>query len=447
MTGTGGTTGVPCQPDIPAQRAATSAYIPNQVLPYAETYTLTIQRTFGSNYTAEVGYVGTRGIHLPTQIQLNVQPKVTAANQLFTVVGSNTLVPAGKSATTLANIQALSNILPAYLAAGFTGKITSYQPFSGSNYNALVTNLTRRLQNGSSDYIVYTWSKTMDDATDEVFATVLTPRRQQDSQCISCDYSRSALDRTNRISLEIFYDLPFYKHSGSFVMKNLVGNWAISPIYTYESPEYATVLSGVNSNLNGDSGAAIDRPNINPNGVKGTATGVIPVVNPALQANCVNSSGVFVPQYNAANGAGGTLYTACAADTIGYSAGSIVSVPNGTAAQNTFATSNAYYVQAGAGTLPTAGRNTLPVRPIDNLDLAAYKRFTLHEHYSIEFGVQAFNVLNHPQYQPGSVDNVNGPSYTSSYSFQTVTSAAFNHPEKIFLNNARTMQLTGKISF
>jgi len=446
---TGPGTTAPCNPDIPSQRAATSAYLPNQILPYAETYTLTIQRTFGSNYTAEVGYVGTRGIHLATQDQINVQPRVTKANQLFTVVGSNTLVPAGSGATTLANIQALSNIVPAYLAAGFTGKITSYQPYSSSNYNGLVANLTRRLQNGLQMNLSYTWSKTMDDATDEVFATVLTPRRQQDSQCIACDWSRSALDRTHRISLELYYDLPFYKHSDSFVKKNLIGNWAISPIYTYESPEYATALSGVNSNLNGDSGAAIDRPNINPNGVKGTATGVVPVVNPALQANCVNSSGVFVPQYNAANGAGGTLYTACAADTIGYSAGSIVSGPglNPPPSLNTFATSNAYYVQAGPGTLPTAGRNTLPIRPIDNIDLAAYKRFTVHEHYSIEFGAQAFNILNHPQYQPGSVDNVNGPSYTSSYSFQTVTSAAFNHPEKIFLNNARTMQLTGKISF
>ena len=118
----------------------------------------------------------------------------------------------------------------------------------------------------------------MDDATAEVFATVLTPRRQQDSQCISCDYSRSALDRTHRrcLSPEALYDLPYYKHSNSFVMKNLVGNWLISPIYTYESPEYATVLSGVNSNLNGDSATAIDRAIINPTGNKALGTGVKP---------------------------------------------------------------------------------------------------------------------------------------------------------------------------
>ena len=165
------------------------------------------------------------------------------------------------------------DIVPTGSAAGFTGKITSYQPYSQSNYNGFVANLTRRFQGGLQMNLSYTWSKTMDDATAEVFATVLTPRRQQNSQCIACDYSRSALDRTNRITLEALWDLPYFKHSDSFVMRNVVGNWTVAPIYTYESPEYATVLSGVNSNLNGDSGTAIDRPSSTRNGVKGTGSG------------------------------------------------------------------------------------------------------------------------------------------------------------------------------
>lgn len=381
------------------QRAATSAFLPNQVTPYAETYTLTVQRTFGSAYTAEIGYVGTRGIHLATQDQINVQARVNKSNQLPTFVGNNVLVPAGSNATNLAAIQALSNIVPTWANAGFTGKITSYQPWSSSNYNGLVTNLTRRFERGLQMNLSYTWSKTMDDATAEVFATVLTPRRPQDSQCVKCDYGRSALDRTHRVSLEAFWDLPYYKNSNSFLMRNVVGNWKIVPIYTYESPEYATALSGVNSNLNGDSGAAIDRPMINPNGVKGTATGVNPILN---------------------NG-----------NIVGYSA----------------INPNAYYVQAGSGTLPTAARNTLPIRPINNVDLSAFKRISFLERYSFEFGAQAFNVLNHAQYIPGTVDNVNATSYTTGYNFQTVTSSFFNRPDKVFTNNARTMQLSLKFAF
>jgi hypothetical protein len=385
---------------LAAQRAATSAYLPDQILPYAETYTLTVQRNLGTAYTAEIGYIGTRGIHLPTQDQINIQPRVNSTNVLPTFAGTTVLEAAGSGATTLAAIQAGSNIVPAWRAAGFTGKITSYQPFSGSNYNAFIANLTRRLQRGLQMNLSYTWSKTMDTATAEVFATVLTPRRPQNSQCISCEYSRSALDRTHRLSLEVLYDVQAYKHSNNFLLRNVVGNWLIAPIYTYESPEYATVLSGVNSNLNGDTGAAIDRTIINPSGVKGTGSAVTAISN--------------------GNG-----------DVIGYRA----------------VNPNAYYIQAGSGTLPNSARNTLPIRPIDNLDLGLYKRLTVHEHYTLEIGIQAWNALNHPQYQPGTVDNVNGPTYTSSYNFQTVSNAFFNRPEKQFLNNARNMQLSGKFIF
>jgi hypothetical protein len=273
--------------------------------------------------------------------------------------------------------------------------------------------VTRRFIDGLQANLSYTWSKTMDDATAEVFSTTLTPRRPQNSQNVNADYSRSALDRTHRISLEAVYDFQ-YKRSNSFLMKNLVGNWTIAPIYTYESPEYATVLSNVNSNLNGDS-TAIDRPIINPNGKRGTATTVVPQFASNLANLCQPSD----------NGQ-------CANNTVGYIA----------------VDPNAYYIQAGAGTLPTASRNTLPTRPINNIDMSAYKRLTFHEHYSFEFGAQAYNVLNHAQYTPGTVGNINQTSNTTSViNFQKVDNAFFGQPGKVFQNNARTMQLSGKFFF
>ncbi len=407
-----GGTGVATFSSVAKQRAATSATVPDQVLPYAETYTLTVQRTIGSAYTAEVGYVGTRGIHLATQDQINVQPRVTTANQLTTVLTGPTTVSAAPNASTLAQIQALSRIVPAWQAAGFTSPITSYQPFSQSDYNGLVTNLQRRYQNGLQANVSYTWSKTMDDATAEVFATVLTPRRAQNSQCISCDYSRSALDATHRFTAEVIYDVPFFKHS-SFLMKNLVGNWAVAPIYTYQSPEYATVLSGVNSNLNGDSGAAIDRTIINPTGVKGTSS----KVTAQYASNLANLCKPGVTQ--------------CAANTVGYVA----------------VNPNAYYIQAGAGTLPNSSRNTLPVRPINDVDVSATKKLTFFDHYNFNFSAQVFNILNHAQYIPGSIDSVAVNSYTSSYAFQTAGNSAFNQPQKAFGNNPRSVVLNAKFLF
>jgi hypothetical protein len=174
----------------------------------------------------------------------------------------------------------------------------------------------------------------------------------------------------------------------------------------------------VNSNLNGDS-TAIDRPIVNPNGVKGTGSGVSPVYSATLAGNC-QTTPPTVP-----------APTQCSGNLVGY----VATNPN------------AYYIQAGAGTLPNAARNTLPIRPIDNVDLSASKRFNITERVAFQFQAQAFNVLNHPQYIPGSINQVNSNGFTSSTQFQDVSSPAFNQPQLLFNSNARTMQLAAKLSF
>ena len=51
-----------------------------------------------------------------------------------------------------------------------------------------------------------------------------------------------------------------------------MGNWNIAGTYTFQSPEYATVQSGVDSNLNNDT--AGDRAIVNPAGAANTSSGV-----------------------------------------------------------------------------------------------------------------------------------------------------------------------------
>ena len=413
---------------IADQRAATSAYLPvNQIPPYAENWTLGVQHVFRNVYTAEVRYVGTRGIHLPTQDQINVQPKVTVANQIPTLMSAPSSGSLTGYTNNLAAIQALSYIVPAWghpsdfaTNGGFTGKITSYRPLSQSNYNGLQASLNRRFTNGLLLNFSWTWSKAMDDATAATFSTVLTPRRPQDSQNVAADYSRSALDRTHRITLVAVYDLPFFKTS-SWLLKNTLGNWEVAPIYTYESPEYFTVLSGVNSNLNGDS-TAISRALFNVKGVAHTGSGVTAYANPNLAGNCDPATTTTDPN--------GTIL--CNADLVAYVANN----------------PNARYITAGAGTLPTSQRNTEPINPINDFDATAIKRFNLGESRSFEFQVQAYNLLNHAQYIPGSINNVTNPqTNTLSLSYQTASSSAFGQAGKFFKANARTMQLTLKFNF
>lgn len=406
---------------IADQRAATSAWLPiDQKLPYAENWTLGVQHVFAHDYTLEVRYVGTRGIHLPTQIQANVQAKVTAENQLKTYLDAPSVGELGGLSNTLKAVENLSNILPAWEDAGFTGKITSYQPQSSSNYNGLAVSLHRQFTNGLLLSASWTWSKTMDNATAATYSTVLTPRRPQDSQNLANDYSRSALDRTHRVTIAAVYDLPFFK-TGNWLLRNTAGNWEISPIYTYESPEYFTTLSGVNSNLNGDS-SAIDRPLFNANGKAHTGTGVTAYANPNLVSLCPATDSPTLDPNNT---------QLCDEDLVAY-------VANDPTAR---------YITAAKGMLPTASRNTEPTRPINNFDATAIKRFSLGEARSFEFQAQAYNVFNHAQHTPGSVDNVTNTGFTSTINYQTVSNAGFNQPGKFFKANARTMQLALKFTF
>ena len=424
--------------DFPAQRRATSAFVPNQKLPYAETYNLTIQQVFAKLYTLEIGYLGTRGIHLPVQAQLNRQAATDATHNLPIYTSLPTQAQLDNLTQNIASIQGIlkkrgnpvRSYVPAYANAGFGptdsadpnsySTITSYQPFGASNYNALEAQLTRRFQEGLLLNVAYTWSKSMDNSTAEVFSTILTPRRPESLQGISNDYSRSALDHTHRLTAEVIYDLPFFKTNHNWAMKNLVSNWEIVPIYTYESPEYATVQSNTDSNLNGD--AAPDRTIFNPNGVKGTGSGVY---------SLANTKGDTVAYYN----------------------------PN----------PNAQYTTAGQGVLTSSGRNTLSLRPEDNLDLTLVKRFNITERYALELQAQAYNVLNHSQYIPGTLNDIAGSAgapvtsaaehnlvipgsvvkYDPSKSLaqQPTSNALFNHPELVFQNNARTMQLVAKFNF
>lgn len=378
-------------------RAATAGYVPNQTLPYTETWNLGVQHSFGGKYTAEIRYVGTRGIHLPVQDQLDKQSKVTPTQFLPTYLTAPTQAQLDSLTTTLTQLNAISAILPAYKAAGFVNSITSYQPFGHSIYHGLQTQLNRTLTNGLQFQAAWTWSHTLDDSTAEVFSTQLTPRRPQDSQNVGREFSTSALDRRHRVSLELMYDLPFFKNS-NWLAKNVIGNWEFVPVWQFQTPEYYTAQSGTDSNLNGDS--APDRTVFNANGVPGTGSAVTALKNTA--------------------GA-----------TVAYLANN----------------PNAMYIQAGKGALATSQRNTIPLPRTNNWDMTAIKRINITERTAFEFQAQAYNVFNHSQYIPGYVNDIAPLGYTSISQFVQVGFPTFNNPKLFFHNNARTLQLAGKFTF
>lgn len=379
--------------------ANTASYVPNQKLPYSIQWNLGIQRTFARDYTFEARYLGTRGVHLNVQQRINKQAKTTDTIYLPTYLSAPSQATLDGLAVTLPQIQGRSNTTPAFAAAGFTNPIVEFSPVGNSTYHGLALQLDRRFAGGLLMKSAYTWSHLIDDSTADFFTTRLTPRRSQDFQNLRADKASSALDRRHRLTVSIIYDLPFFKN-GNWLQKNLLGNWEIAPIYTFESPEYATVQSTIDTNLNGDS--AGDRTIINPAGVDGTGSGVT-----ALK----NSAGAIVA-YLANN-------------------------------------PNARYIVAGSGARATGGRNTLPTQHIDNWDLTVLKRFTFHEKYKFELVGQFLNTWNHPQFTPGQLNQINsiGQSGSGVLNYLNPANKNFNNAEATFNSNARTIQLTGKFFF
>ncbi|HEX6822456.1 MAG TPA: carboxypeptidase regulatory-like domain-containing protein [Candidatus Sulfotelmatobacter sp.] len=414
---------IPPITDAAYARSVTASYIPNQKLPYSETWTLGVQHIFANKYTLEVRYVGTRGIHLPVQQRLNRQVKSTAAEYLpvFFTAPSQSAIDA--LTTTYDQINSKSSYFPAWEDAGFGGaSVVGFMQWGASRYHGLQTQFSRSMSNGLQFQVAWTWSHAMDNSTADVFSTYLTPRRSQDFACFACDWSDSALDRRHRLTFQVLYDLPFLKHDNNWVKKNVLGNWEFGPIYTFQSPEYATVQAGVDVNGNGDS--AGDRVLINPAGVRGTGTGVTPL--------CTSS-----------------LPSGLSCDPVGESDSRPYVV--GYVANN----SNAYYVGGdttngyGKYMKPNARRNTLAMPHINNFDFTVVKRINFTDRHSLEFQAQALNLFNHAQYVPGYISDVAPIGYTGSnvLSMLEPDTSSFNKPQAIFSNSPRGMLLALKFNF
>jgi hypothetical protein len=395
--------------DQATARALTGGFIPDQKLPKSIQWNIGIQRVFHENYTVEVRYLGTRGLNLPIQDRINVQSVVNPSNALptyLTAPDQATLDSLPNTLTALKTVlntpgAGLGKFLPQYLDAGFQTNIVGFMPMGASTYHGLAAQVNRRFSNGLQFVGSYTFSHNIDDSTAEVFSTYTNPRRVQDFQNIAAERASSALDHRNRFTMAVVYDVPFFKQHGNWWMKNVVGNWELAPIYTYETGTLVTPQSSLDSNLNGDS--AGDRTILNPAGTVNAGTGVTALKNSAGQ-------------------------------TVAY----LAQDPN------------ARYITAGSGTLPTAGRQTEHLMPINNVDISILKRFNLRgERYKLELAGRFTNFFNHAQYTGARINDVASVGYTGGnvHNFLNPADTTFYHPDFVFSSNPRNIQVSAKFIF
>jgi hypothetical protein len=390
--------------DTPAAaRAAITSYVPDQDRPYALNYTLAVQRQLGKDYALEARYIGTRGVHLLVQEQLNRTGPVNPSQFIPTFLTTPTPEQLAALTLTTGALKAIpSNTLAQY---GFTNtaSITAYSPRGNSEYNGLALQLSKRYSKNVSFLAAYTWSHLMDDSTATVNSTLLTPRRPQDFNNLRSEWATSMLDRRHRFTVTPIFDVnPF--HNRNWFLKNVVGNWNLSFTYTLESPEYATVQSGVDSNLNNDT--ASDRTIINPAGTENVGSGVTGIRS---NGTPVSASSNLIVAYVANN-------------------------------------PNARYITAGVGALANGGRNTFPFDPINNVDASIRKRFNIGETKRVEVGAQFFNLLNHSQFVPGAINDVYFTK-NSNRNFLIPSNAAFGQYQNFFPSNSRYIQLVARLTF
>ena len=404
--------------DQQTARAFTASYLPNKVkYPKSLSWNLGVQHAFRGNYNLEVRYVGTRGEQLNVQNRINVIDVVTPSNHLPTYMQA----PSQSTLDALpVTLNGPGGLLDQYNAGGFIdprylnipcdsdptqdcsfgSEIVGFLPYGSSTYHGLQSQLNRRFSNGLQFQAAYTFSHNIDNSTADFFSTIISPRRPQDFRDLPAERSNSVLDHRHRFTLSAIYDVPWNKNSSSWLARNLLGNYEIVPVFTWESGQWGTVQSGVDSNLNTD--GAADRTIVNPSGVKGTGSDVAPLTNTAG----------FVVAYQAVN-------------------------------------PSAQYIIAGKGALPTGGRNTLSTPPINNWDITLVKHIAITERMKIEVMAGFLNAFNHPQFTTGSVNQANSISVTGQgqRNFLIPTAGNFNNARLSFPSNARQAQLGLKFTF
>jgi hypothetical protein len=388
---------------VPANQRATNCSInlasfasvpPNAKAPYNQQWNLGVQRDLGKGWNLEADYVGAHylrglGIYVPFMAALaspSSPVTVKDINGISYTINTNTInnEPLRVSALGLSRRQ----------GARVDGNI------GFAIYHSGQLTLSHRFQKGLYFQSAYTWSKEIDNvsgsqSTDELNAT---QAGQAGANLFNFGNLSPALnrsigdfDRRHRLVLSYVYDLPVPKN-GIWGTQAFQG-WTISGINTYQDGLPFSVTDGTGGRAFGG----------------GTSTGIF---------SCGSISAAYMPGNVQSQIINGTSYLnpGCFAVT--------PAVPNSAVNPATPTT-----LVTGFGNVP---RNAFRGPFQQNWDLGLGKHFRLYERHSLDFRVDAFNVLNHSAFRQ--------PSFVG---IGTTTFGQINST----VNPARLVQLGAQYSF
>ena len=240
---------------------------PKLTLPYTQDWDLNLQHSFGPNLLLEVGYVGTKGTHLPRFIEANPAVFVPGtANGRPISNSSNADQRRLYSGCTLADS-------PSSCKFSSTGEIAG---IAGSSYNALEASLRKRFSHGLAFLASYTWSKAIDDVSSfNITGSAAKPVAGENDLAqnpfdLNAERGPSLFDASHRLVGSYEWALPFWNHPQNWYQRGL-GGWQLDGIATLMSGTPFTVFDSNDVAAQGSApeitGFSAQRPNVvgNPN--------------------------------------------------------------------------------------------------------------------------------------------------------------------------------------
>jgi len=259
------------------------------------------------------------------------------------------------------------------------GVITYLSNQGDSNYHAAQFTLRRRFSSGLGLNVAYTYGRSIDNqSVDPVGASsggglsTTNSRTPTDIRDFRQERGRSDFDRTHVFTAASVWELPFGKgqrffKSSSGLVNQAVGGWTVNAIYTFMTGEPFAVRSGVfSANGSHESRAGVQIP------VKAALQEPpgLPLPGPVL----------FAPLTNVA---------ACGVDL-----------------------KQPFCIPAPGK--DGAGRNIFTAPSYWNLDLGLIKTFPINEQWKLQFRMEMFNALNHPNFDNPRDASTGSPSIRSS---------------------------------
>ena len=331
--------------------------------PHMLDYNLTLERQLPGRIALTIGYAGSRGINLMQEKDGNPTiPQILPGGQKFFCLASvATAPPCPLTSPTPLRTNPYWSSIDLHTAAG------------NSWYNALQFVLRKQLSNGLQFQSSYTWSKLLDETQGAAGAD------NQTSSIYSVDPSnrhedkgRADFDLRHNWQFNATYTFP--KPFAGRVPGALLNGWQVSSILVVQSgypfsPSLRTNWShsGLEAGQPGTASQNFDRPDL------ASGRTLNSVTHGTTPAACVVGSGV-----------------------------SAVTIPAGTplGTPNLWLDPCAFSLPP-AGTLGTLGRNVLTGPGLTNLDFSLVKNTPvkkLGESGALEFRVEFFNILNHPNF-------------------------------------------------